>query len=588
MGVRFPHETPAKFNQHQIPNIMIKSISSNIRSIQRELEFNKPITVIVGPNRSGKTSILDAITLIIAGFIPRLGKINAKLASIIGWNGSASITAILDNGNKSSFRLMGNEADGYNKKQSLDQDHISKSCFDARLFLNSGSTDRISIIQNSLGATQKVDLRKDTWDAAKAAYDAAGGEPGGFQPWKTGLFSADASEFATDARKMINCKIADAKSTIDQYQGAYLTSLESEDDAPSYSFESHTKDHAEYMELIRTRDTNLGSIKVISEQLVRSMILIQNEKRRVDESSSRLSNLTSSRDLALSVLADTSDKIEHVKIYLNQLRNVAPDVCPTCGSKKPADVDEDEFMNIQAELNGLELRYENLDRDLDSIKGEISKLEKESNLQSLEEDQMGLLHQKQLLTDGLPDDDMITELSLKLDQHDKEKAAHIAHNKERQSIAEMISQRESANKNLVALEAAKKELDARLAKSASDVLGPVMGTANAVLAGILPFPLTHRGFSLGYNTPQGVWVPIEGFSGSETEAALIGFTAGLASQEKFKVAIMDEAGMLDQGTFKQLLQNIEVIIEKKILDQVFIAGTGFQVDETDLVEVIKL
>lgn len=567
---------------------MIKKITSNIRSIQRDLEFSKPVTVIVGPNRSGKTSILDAITLIIAGFIPRLGKINAKLAPIIGWNGSASITATLDNGNQSAFRLMGNEADGFSKKQSLDQDHISKSCFDARLFLNSGSTDRIAIIQNSLGATQKVDVRQSTWEAAKAAYDAAGGEAGGIQGWKHNLFPTDASEFATESRKAINCKIADTKSAIDQYQGAYLTSLERSDTPPEYSAENHRRDHAEYDKLVTTRNKCEAYLNMLDAQIPETEKAIAKEKARAEGVSGQLPGLKKRQQEICAEINKLGMELAHKREHLHKAEESESEVCPTCGSKKVIEIADDDFIEAQMEIRELESKHEELDSELEDLMMSIAKASVESNLDELEDRLNSLCAQKdeQLLL--LPKTSKINELALKLNEHEADQFAYQSFMNEREAETLMISRREAAAKNLLAFEAAKKALDAKLAQSAADVLGPVMGTANAVLSGILPYPLTHRGFALGYNTPQGVWVPIEGFSGSETEAALIGFTAGLASQEKFKVAIMDEAGMLDQDTFQKLLHNIEVMIEKKILDQVFIAGTGFQVEETELTGVIRL
>lgn len=565
---------------------MITNIKSNIRAIDRDLTFTKPIVAIIGANKSGKTSILDALALIISGYIPRLGKVNAKLASIIGWSGSASVSAFFKNATKSSFRLMGNPDDGYDKKQSLNQDYISKACFDARLFLNSGPTDRIAIIQASLGASAAGDVRQNAWKAAAEAYDASGGVACGFQPWSPKLFSADVAEFTVQARKLINSNIGAAKDRVTQYEGAFLTSLEADDTPPDYSAEAHNAARRALADMeskqreIEKNITRLeGSIEATKGWIERTEIKEASEVELAEACRGRIANLKET-------IASRQEKLKAKLAELTPQHDgseVRP--CPTCGAMptQPAAVEhfDHNICSLEADIAELEETLESEESYLRSHT-EASRLDEyKAQLKA----DTALLEAQQAL---LIPEQRLNEATAALDQHEEAHVAQLAYIKRQNDEAAMVSGRAEADASLTAHEAAKKAFDVKMAKAAEDVLGPVMGVANAVLHGILPQPLTHRGFNLGYETPQSVWVPIEGFSGSETEAALIAFTAGLANQESFKVAIMDEAGMMDAVTFKQLLENLKQVVAAGKLHQVFIAGTGFEVEEDESIQLIKL
>lgn len=566
---------------------MITNLKSNIRAIERDLAFTKPIVAIIGANKSGKTSILDALALIISGYIPRLGKVNAKLASIIGWSGSASVTSFFKDATKSSFRLMGNPDDGYDKKQSLNQDYISKACFDARLFLNSGPTDRIAIIQASLGASAAGDVRQTAWKAAAEAYAASGGAAGGFQAWSPKLFSADVAEFTTQARKMINGYIGAAKDRVTQYEGAFLTSLEADDTPPDYSAEAHNAARRALADLEskqREIEKNITRLEGAIEQ-VQQWITGTERSDALDADEAELcrNNIATLKESIASKQKTLTSMLEALTPHACG-SDIGP--CPTCGAPRatPVEVDHDEDNKISA----LEANISILEEDLSETEACLRNLSRPSRLEEyktqLAKHEADLEAQQALL---IPEQ-RLNEATSALDQHEEAHTAQQAYIKRQDDEAAMISGRAEADASLTAHEAAKKAFDVKMAKAAEDVLGPVMGVANAVLHGILPQPLTHRGFNLGYETPQSVWVPIEGFSGSETEAALIGFTAGLASQESFKVAIMDEAGMMDAVTFKQLLDNLKQVVSAGKLHQVFIAGTGLEVEEDESIQLIKL
>ena len=566
---------------------MITKLISNIRAIARDLTFTKRIVVIVGPNRSGKTSILDALALILSGSIPRLGKINAKLASIIGWSGSASVTANFEDGKKSSFRLMGNPEDGYDKKQALCTEYTSKATFDARLFLNSGPTDRIAIIQASLGASVAGDVRQNAWSAATQAFEASGGQAGGIQSWSAKLFPADMAEFTTAARKIVNAHVAATKARVEQYEGAFLTSLESSDVAPAYS----ANDHAvaaklladlEAKDMTTTRAINkleglVQQAEHWNEQESQAAALNESELIEVSERVERIKNTIKIRKEELA-------KLKAIVVHCEHGSDIGP--CPSCGRPMPEEIkprsDEDN------KIDSLECAIEEDEGDLKTWEESKMLMSRPRGHDKFKQEAEKYRAEIELLLACITPEQQINEASANLAEHEEAQKSYDSFMKRQKEEEDIVKARAQANENLTAYEAAKKALDAELAAAASSVLGPVMGVANAVLQGILPYPLTNRGFSLGYALPEGIWVPIEGFSGSETEAALIGFTAGLASQEVFKAAIMDEAGMLDPTTFKQLLANIEPVVAGGFLNQVFIAGTGFEIEDSANIQVIKL
>jgi energy-coupling factor transporter ATP-binding protein EcfA2 len=71
MGKRAKSEAPAKVMAHQHEGIA-SLVLENVRCFERaEVQLDAPVTVIIGPNGSGKTTIAEAIASLAYGDEPR-------------------------------------------------------------------------------------------------------------------------------------------------------------------------------------------------------------------------------------------------------------------------------------------------------------------------------------------------------------------------------------------------------------------------------------------------------------------------------------------------------------------------------------
>jgi hypothetical protein len=550
---------------------MITSLKTNARAKNRDLEFTKPIVVITGDNQAGKTSILDSLTLALVGHIPRLGKTNEKLSSVIGWSGVLDIHAEVPDSDfggtiKRKFRLSGNEVDGY--KKSADKEPLCSAALDARSFLSSGPTARIEIIQRALGASLTISPADVRNIIQKSITDA-----GGQHVLSKGKPSLNESldlwwDEVAQQTKMLNDQIA-------RYAGSALTNMETSDSPPEYSADDHSKVMANRNDLdarladidrkINTHDVEIQRAQAVLEafnftdeaEIIKLTLKLEELRRQSIDNAGKM------------VECETKDTGDHK--------------CPTCGQDVRHTVEQsDEWHALDQKSVEIAGAIAELEDELSGMKPPALKAKHDDIIKAGE---AAILELQSLREQTLT---FLDCSNAALADYEAQEAALKAWDIKQELDKQVQRSREQAEINLEAMKAAKSALDKLYKESTEKVLGPVMGVANQLLVGILPHPLTHRGFNLGYWTPEEKWVPIEGFCGAEEAAATIAFTAALASTDKLKIAILDEVGNLDERILKRFIVNLEQAIKHKTLDQVFLAGVRIDPEDSELVQVISL
>lgn len=546
---------------------MITSLTTNARAKRRELKFDKPIVVITGPNQSGKTTILDSITLALIGHIPRLGKTNEKLSSLIGWSGAMDIQAEI-NGAKRKFRLSGNEVDGY--KKTADKTSLCSAAFDAKLFLNSGPTARIEIIQRALGSTVGDSVHATTIrEAVQKVIAEAGGN----------FVLSKAKPSLNDSLDLWWGEVVNqfkmSSDMVQRYAASALTDMETSDSPPEYSKDDHDSEYRKYMELTNEQEFIDRAITSCEIEIQKAQAVLDAFQFSDESEIARLQELLEKKRRQS---IENAARMSEIQVQGDGVKS-----CPTCGQSIRHTVTQcDEWHNLDAKSVEIDGAIAELEDEIKMMKPPAIKTEKEAIIKKSSEEKNRLESLKADVGDKL------NESAAACDQYKEQADALRAWDEKQKLNAGVQRSREQAETNLNSMRLAKVELDKLYKESTEKVLGPVMGVANQLLEGILPHPITHRGFNLGYWTTEKTWVPIEGFCGAEEASATIAFTAALASTENLKIAILDEVGNLDSNTLGVFCRNLEKAVRSKILDQVFLAGVRIEPEESELIQVVCL
>lgn len=558
--------------------MIVKSIQTDFRSRKRDISISKPVVLITGDNQSGKTSLLDSITAALIGYIPRLGKSNEKNSSVIGYTGVASVKMTVSSGDKDevrAFRLSGNQEDGFSK--TFKSTPICAAAFDASTFMTAKPSERIEIIQSALAGTV-ANPSKVLNSIIEEAKSASGVEDLVFSFKKAGSF-VDSVELIIQE---VNEKIKAANDLIVRYSNSSLTVMENQEEPPFYDDNAHS-------DLINKSDEINGKISENEEQVIHLTARCQSlreilETHKFDTDlfnrlTSRLESLKSEHNELTSKLKSIQDA--------NKPAPRKQNVCLTCGQAVP-DKEEhnhpvsEEESELESSIIETEAKIASIEDDLrDYLPNDVEK----SNMDEIRssEDKIESL-QKSIQV-------LQSELSLnesKISEFDLLKRKIEDYNRSNEQIAQIARQLDQAKVRHEGLKKAKEAINKKYREITESILNPVMVIANKILKDILPFPLENKGFDLGYTTAEGVWVKIEGFSGSEKAASVVAIAAALASESEHKIAVIDEVGIIAERITKNLVRNIKKAQKEGILHQVFMAGVGVKIKEDDVVQIVCL
>lgn len=540
----------------------IESISTNFRGRERDLDISNPIVVIHGANAVGKTTILDAIQASLLGYIPRIGKAGQKLAAIIGPSNVAKATIKIEGKKPITFSLS-RDADGATKKKH-DKVPLTVNPAIGREFLAAGTTERIKIIQNCLGGSG--DPRKDLGEilALKLHRDEVANVAGA---------SKDLGEWTDETKDNFKRIIAELKAS---HEAASKSVLASDiEDAPEFNDNAYQDLLEEKSKLTRF----LGSTEQKIEDKRREYEHLAKVARLKEEFVPKYSHFSISE--AQRLVVEKGNEFSRLSRELREAKSrKVIKVCKCCGCTEDGwrkDLTADQIEEVKQKdtinIEEVKAKMETLEQELNSLDHDISEATAENERREAREEIIVVTeYGKSLSKSQEGANSRLAEINSALETLESARSAFLAYQERQRAAREASSAAQNLAGKLQRHLDAQKALNEALEAKASDTLAPVLSAANIILGDILPVSLTNRGFVIGYEC-NGVFVPLEGLSGSEQAVAVAAISAALASTDDLKVALIDESGIFTGDRLEQFIENLQEAIAAGILNQAIIVGT---------------
>jgi hypothetical protein len=119
---------------------------------------------------------------------------------------------------------------------------------------------------------------------------------------------------------------------------------------------------------------------------------------------------------------------------------------------------------------------------------------------------------------------------------------------------------------------------AALADMVASSMVPFLTRVNALCEGILPNPVCYLNGELGMqkvsNVPHGTFWTWRSFSGAEKSLFMCAVQIALAAESSQRVAVLDEIGRLDEGNREKVRARALSLIEEEKLDQAILIDAG--------------
>lgn len=504
-----------------------------------------PVTIITGKNMTGKTTILDAITLAIGGYIPRLGKSHAKLSPLIGVGlDNAFATAYLDSGEEIGWSLS-RDASGALKKQHAATDS-SQIIVDPEAFLSAKKSERIMAIQNALGL--KTDLIAELSRGINPAW----------RSWKK-----DAGDWIEDTTEIIKMAVKAAKENRDRQIATIGAMAQHVGEAVAFNTET--------LSALRDAEIRAAKVHAVAEQRLANLKREEPVKLEPEDGD----QIPVDHAALLKGLNDKLVKTREHNDLVMELNGAIGAKCPICGAdhkhwdEERREEIEHRANSIRAELNG--------DTELHDEGGIAAKIEEMERRR----DRRARLVARSAWEASIAE--ALSAFDAALAEYDAAKASRVSYENDTAKAAEQAAsasllrkceqERDLAAKEVEDGSTALSGLIARINLVSGQIMGGVIKKAAPICAGLLPGPLISNGFDIGYAGQHG-FVPMEAFSGMERIVATAAIQVALMTKDDPRILMIDEVQRIDASNLKILLKNIEFAITCNILDQAVLAGTG--------------
>lgn len=600
----------------------IKNISAeNLKGLTFDQEL-KPLSMIVGPNFSGKSARLMAIRLALMGFDPQMGK-----------------------GNPATFKLSSSTSMKVGVKLSDDQEYNrtwtqdnkgSVKCSGTLQTISNPTLD--SSIYFSLSATEKMkylfrtaDLSKKEWNAQTIieeilhAVEEGGGKR---DPVEDSLKISDGSIQVTietwiddlkklwsDANaekkrcdgtllKLTELKNADASATANQIGTVRKDIAIFRDDANSISkqigelqgeMDSKQRRTTELKSKIEKIEA-LPSVRSLKDDLTKQIGSISYEEalkhhtdidKATGEMVNKMNALMGEREIL-------TKKIDSLKDH---------STCPTCGAKaseglsvilkdiqkeftskvKTTEALREEYATSRKALqladstlkdardrkqksDSLKIKIaeaEQLNKQKDELVAEFKKLSEDVKAGANPADNGKMVLLKNKLSTIQADIKTKDEILAKLEATKRDQIL----------LEETKAAHESAEAELISYKIAGQFLKDKQEQLVKDVMGPITTNANRIF-----FSVTNKKLDI-HNGDIGYWsghrfVNHEAFSGSEQALAYVGFTAALVINQSLRLVILDEFGRVSHVNKIMVLNILKHCVDDGTIDQAIVVDTS--------------
>ena len=524
-----------------------------------------PITVFVGDNEIGKSSVLEAATLAIAGYLPGIESQNGKIHERLACGNPMAVAGDFDNGKQMSREYKASEDGGV--KNSITQRGLNKSwavdavLIDANEFLGLSPKARVSFLFNHMVVTGEVvtaeslfaELEKS--DANKVeegakiiaelkteiVEDHQSAMTGGLLPqaWIESLIETMGEKKRTAAARQKELTVGSQIAREGQEQPrawntkAVQKRLDDAEKALTETFKA-------------MKDTEVAQAAYRAPNA-------DKEQAARDKAAEDYKRLKVSRDEAMKAL----DSVKSMKC------------CDKCGAKnkgwraKIEEVAKDALAKAQAELERCETQGKALAAALTARQAEVAGAD---------------TSERKTLADKVT----AAQDAFNAAQNERNAALADYNAMDRQSADDARKQRiktESIELSykvevLKAIcDAAQTALDGMVTNS----IAPFLDKVNALCGGILAAPIAYRNGELGMLRGE-AFVTWRSFSGSQKLLFTVGIQIALAAEAELRIAFLDDIGRLTHTKQNMVAQRLTELIEQGALDQALITVASDAVD----------
>lgn len=594
-----------------------------------------PVTVILGDNFAGKTSIADAIRLSLSGYLPAIGKTSPLLWSALAGNpeaeGTMDTQVYFDTGRTSKLTFSRNKKGSIALEGAVPSDlALDPMLLDVRQFFRLTAEQRTAAIFAAAGDVQikTDDIEKTLWgieampvahrdtvlrDLTAEVLKAFKAEPSPQRTcekltaaWKERLKDVKARE------KIASGAFAGMK--LPQVMPAYPDGLE---EAVRQRDDLLVK-RGELTALLRD-DQRVAQLEVIvrqkTEELEAARKALEEEPAPGEQPSQP--TILIEYEAAQTEIAELRERLrvvneEHARVKAEHARMEGVDLCPCCGLKGGMDrarenlakrlveltesgaqatkaLEEilepfDDIRSVGAEFAEAKQEYAQATQRLADLKTAVATAEAGLDRAKAELEKLtGDRHDRvKVLTEavaGLPPlETRITEMKALKTEFDNYQSLIREREKREQECLRMGCE-------VTVLDGAVKGLSALIAKVSEEVFAKVLGLSDAFTSGLINSPLKFRDGELGREVseadqamgrkaPLGSWIPHTSFSGTEELLAMAGFAVALARMAPFKLVILDELGRLTADRRSAVVKRVKKLVADGVIDQVVLIDAG--------------
>lgn len=606
-------------------------------------DFNRtlgPITVIVGDNFSGKTTVPDAIRLALTGYLPQIGKLPGATYGTLAGNpddpGTMEVAVKFDTGRESRLTFIRTKKGSVSVEGAVPMDlALNPMLADVRTFFAMTGADRINAIFAAAGNV-KIE--------AKAITDAIGEVQA--SPVKvrdavlrklgaevTAGFSGVGTTAQAAVDRLLTAWTAEAKEARVRHKvaaGAFA----------GMTLPLSLPKRPENLDALREKRDALvakrGELKTLlaGNALVASLrVKITETEAAVALASKALEGVTDPGpeptkpeiliefDAAQSELdeiqeanADIAERLGKARLNIERLSGVT--ICPTCGqhadNAKLIEREKTSVTELEAAMErnlDQATKFNERFEDIASIAGQYeqevdawtqanehrAKLTDElenqtkrltgyrSQLAAAETDQSGRIAELTKEVEALPEATMDVTLAeqSKTDADNYDRLLEAREAKEQEVLREECTATVYAE-SVKAVNRVVQEVSERAFKT-------VLELSDDFTRGLLNSPLEFRDGELG-RTEDGGWIPHTAFSGTEQLLAYAGFSVALARTAGFRLVVLDEMGRLSLGRRQDVAIRMEELIAAGKIDQAIlidatVPGTVRMLDGRDALDV---
>jgi DNA repair exonuclease SbcCD ATPase subunit len=585
----------------------------------------EPVTLIIGPNKSGKTTIADAMRWALLGYIPGMPAPPRGWAELVG-NGTTEVSVMLeDHSGSAMYRSMRLEKGAVR----LDTSRAQPTAFmnvltlDPGHFFGAPGPRRAQIVA----------------EASAGEFDWKAQVSEALWRWKFGDYKRwqDWIGQAIDGAKSERSQWADKKKTL----GQTLRGLESireivvEDDAGKTEevakcqqrlggLQEQMKAVEEQIDKIQhpAQNTAQGALDAIRRALQEFLGRSHDEDtytERLKDCEMKLDELKTAEEIDARTLAkwrsdlvklgndvaieesrilQLEQSLQTIEAKYAKLRKVKQ--CPTCGSTgkglsealKTAQKAETETQKAYLEAaerarERVKLKHEDCNERVNNAQAyldkraeaeiELANLKDEARLIDLWKEHDRLVAELKNETAPQYDIDGLQERKYEIscEIEDAAEAAGVLQHalselaykrSQKRQLAEIEAQLEAAEQAWEQSNNAAGELEKLRERWTAMSLEPVLSRLTIFTEGIFEQPLSMDGTELGRMVGSR-WVPLTQFSGSEQAVAVAGMTCALQGSGEHSIVLADELSSFDDEHLAKFLKNVGQAVKAGVLEQ---------------------